>query len=401
MSSSHVVPFVLALTSIVSAQTTLIVDNSVSPTPGTFSSIQRAVNAALPGDTIQVNYGSNWYQGATVTRGVFIVGVDTPRISGDITFDEIPPGQSAVLTNFLIGGKVECDGCVGSVHLERLDVYGTLASLGGVFDPSVDVNQCVHVSGLDCVFRGNLVLSPFPPGPIGAHGALGVRDSGLHLTRCEAYGIVHESESHPGVEASNSRLVFVDSDIRGGDGTCQELPPSGWVPGTAPTPGLSGLGGNTVVTKGTTFVGGAYGQLCGGAMASGVVLDQVSTIVSHPGTSLDLQGGQLITQPLHDLQTAGAAPGTTFSVTLNAGVPTPMPFATWAALAGQPILHPVSLWLDLTAPVPLFAGTITGSRTDSALVQPQWPAGFPLALQSVLLVNGQLEVSTPVVLIFH
>ena len=106
-------------------------------------------------------------------------------------------------------------------------------------------------------------------------------------------------------------------------------------------------------------------------------------------------------QPIHDLQTAGAAPGQPFGVTLNAGTAAAMPFAVWASTPGRPILEPQSLWIDLAAPVQLFAGSVTGTRTDGGVIPPQFPVGFPIALQAVLLVNGQLELSTPSVLVLY
>ena len=129
--------------------------------------------------------------------------------------------------------------------------------------------------------------------------------------------------------------------------------------------------------------------------------DTATTIVRDPGVSIATSGGQVLVDELHDLQTAGAAPGDPFSVTLNVGVPGPVPFAVWVALPGRPILHPQSLWLDLTAPAQLFAGSVTGARTDSAVVPAAFPIGFPIAMQAVLLVEGQLEMSTPVVLVLY
>jgi hypothetical protein len=381
------------------AQTTWIV-NQANP-PGTnFTSIQAAVAAASPGDAIIV-VGPGTYSGATVKKGVYLLGQGSPYLNSgagynaSLTIDAIPNGQHVVVKGMSVRG-IACTNSSGTIHFEEVTASGPNLPYESPIALSID--QCAHVSALDSAFAGSTIqYVPIFLVPYGAGPGIQVRNSGLHLTRCTATGaaFVHPynpiSYVAPAVSATASRLVIVDTSLRGG--AWQKCYPAFPFCNGSVAEALNASNGCTLVTKGTSFPNGSSG--------AGIIGDIATLVVYDPNTVIVASGPQLVPQAIDDLQTAGVPPGSIFSATLNAGTTQPVPFAVWAALPGRPILHPLSIWLDLAAPVQLFAGTVNGSRTDSAQIPSLFPLGFPVALQAVLLVNGQLELSTPVALILY
>lgn len=150
------------------AQTTWVVDAAGGP--GThFTTIQAAVNAASAGDTILVRPATNGYAGATISKGVYLLGDGLVGLTSELRITGVPGGQSVSVKSFQMLGVVVatftstvlpivCKDNAGTVHFEQ--VRGTGSALG----PALTVEASPHVSATDCVLAaGESAALQFTP----------------------------------------------------------------------------------------------------------------------------------------------------------------------------------------------------------------------------------------------
>lgn len=391
------------------AQRTWVVDQLQRP--GTdFVAIQPAVQAAAVGDIVLVRPTGTAYAGASISKGLALLGDGQVELNTDLQIRNLPAGQHVSVKLFRMwegtataGGRpISCTDCAGTVHFERVVAPGSTRG------PGLSADNCTHVSAVDCRFDGGATMYILTP--VFRFGTpregVACRGSALLLMRCHGAGAsIYQPPSGTFlgstacIVAHTSRMVLVDCMLAGGDSPCPPFPSLCLAP-HVPSPALALNSGCSVVTKGSAFTGGVYQNgWCSCTDAPGVLADAASRIVSDPGTTFTRSGGQLLQQAIVDLQSAGAAPGNTIALTLRSRVSAQ--YLTFASFPDSYVLSPIGVWLDPRQAVLVFSGTFTQGRTDWLALPPWLPRGLAASFQSVLFVNGALELSTPAVVVLH
>ena len=81
------------------AQTTWIVDAANGP-GANFTTIPAAVRAASAGDTILVRPASAGYAGATISKGIYLLGEGQAGLTSELRITGVPLSQAVAIKNF-------------------------------------------------------------------------------------------------------------------------------------------------------------------------------------------------------------------------------------------------------------------------------------------------------------
>lgn len=342
-----------------SAQQTLVVG------PGqAFTTIQPAIAAAAPGDTVLVLAGT--YAGTLdIDKGIRLVGRGASLSFALSIFSGIP----AIAVH-----DVPIDQTVSILGFE-------LASVTGSSFAPVQVTDCpgpVAVRGLQAN-NGQLWY-------VGA-----TRSTQVHLADSFLYGfgmldsqVVAEScLCEPAqlwsVRVTTSTLVLVDCTLPGANG------PLGG-------PGVQLEGGTLLATRCT--ISGSAGQPAIQTTAGSMLLDP-NTILQ-PGV-----GAPAITGPVTPVFAALGSNTTATDgsqVTIRSQGPAGGDFAVLLSFTAQESVTPIGLsWLDPASTMVLYFGTydpIDGSQTTT-LPHPTLPPGMVFTLQPIYLVPSGLALGVP------
>lgn len=382
MQVSHWLPGLMSLmlACAVSAQQVWVVDALNRP-GAHFADIQSAVNAAAPGDVVRVRDARpavSGYAGATITRGITLVGDPRAYLYNAITIQAVPPGEQCAVAEIDIDGWtgtcITVSGCAGQVHLESVATQNVFFTTTA----GLTVVSCAHVTLTHCYVLGLRGMTCYS-------STVAVSDSTI-----EGRGY-YEALGGPGIIASSSRVTLASTPVFGAwtNSCCVTVRP--------PQPGISATQSTLILTGSRTRIagGGVSAQPCS-CNTPEVGLDaDVATIVfvgnTQPFTS---RGGTLIPQPVPSLSPARNA--ATLTWTLEG--PANAMFATWLALPDGPTLYPFGdLWLDLARPHAILdAGVLgTSARTHQRSIPGGLPPGISFACQSALLDAGTTRLSTP------
>ena len=152
----------LTLSSTLAAQKTWIVDQARG-SGYDFVTIQQAVNAAKPGDTVLVRTGS--YQGFDISKGLRIVGegrvLVTPRsrFSYAIWARRVPAGQVLSCAKLVTTGavwfqaitQIQVQDCAGLVTLEHMRTTGASTAFSTIGSHAINATNCKAVTLNHCI----------------------------------------------------------------------------------------------------------------------------------------------------------------------------------------------------------------------------------------------------------
>lgn len=380
----------LSLASTLAAQRTWVVDSGRLPGYD-FATIDQAVQAAAPGDVIEVRPAIGGYSAPTINKGIALLALGDVPLFGPMTIVGIPAGQSvsvkgfqmADTSNFVGSTPIVCQASPGTIHLEAIK------GGGGRLGPGLQVTDCAHVSATECSLGAGTSLFFQLPNWNAAGGNVGVSAlrSSLSLVRVKAPGAISVGvPSRPGfggswsgIVAKDSRLALAECEVGGGSGYCGGAPGFCFALG-APTAALVATN-CTLTLRDTTLTGGKYdvGQ-CTGCGA--------------PALNLQATGSILDPAKAH-LTAKGVKPGQNLSLSLTSSVQAA--FATFVSLPGPALAAPVGIWIDTTQMVQVVAGlSNVGVRTDLLRVPASFPRGLALGFQTLLIDAGVARLSTPV-----
>ncbi len=352
------------------AQTTWVVDSLNGP--GTdFDTIGAAVAAAFHGDTIRVRAGT--YGSFTLDKGVRLVGEGAVNVSGGFSVLNLPAGTVARVSNVTpqvahppaaFGFRVlNCD---GSVHLTEVD------------SPDIGGDASIANSAFVTVHRCSLV------GTLAA--ALVVDSSTVQVSSTTMYASVSAFDV-AGLRCTNSEVSLGSCSLAG---TTVQL-------FGAPTPGVVMNGGTLrVATDTEVFAGFGLGQDAPAISVTGgtVVRDPDANLVP-VGVSPPIAGTvNLLTQRYAAAAIDAAAVGGSFDARFVAPPGTTSVTFLGAPTAPLPTLFgPLEVGGSLTV---IDSGVIPpgGERAVSFFVSASTPPGLAVAVQGLLLENGQISLSS-------
>jgi len=268
------------------AQQTWIVDAGGAGLPGVhFTQVQPAVNAAAPGDRIEVR-GSYSYLAFTIDRGVSVYAVHNASCSM-INVSAVPASQQVSLYGFVNIGGLFVTACPDTVH-----VQATSVSYVAVTDPAIEIinSDRVYLRDISVTWQPNWGTWWAPP-------AVRLSNSQVVLDQCSVIGAPGD-----GLGGTASTALFVDSSstalvvggrLQGGPGQggSYQGPGIGCEgPGVA-GPAIDG-GGRTVALAGAEILGGA-GLTGGGVCLNGIAAPAVAPMA----TSQTLLASGCVVQP--------------------------------------------------------------------------------------------------------
>ncbi len=369
----------LALTTSLTAQSTLIVDGGLN---GGFVTIQAAVQAAVDGDTIlvQPTGGSAIDWTLTLSKAITLQGdfpVGRAPVIGDLTITGLRPGQQVVVRSLQrniannLGAGIIVRNCAARVVIEDCGLAGT------------DLN--------------NVPRSP---------GLLAVNAAQVHIHRSNSTGT-------RGLRADASVITISDSIISGVSQFIQTSLPV--------TEALEATNQSSIWISGSRVIGGAAIDPFGIRTARSIILRSSTVTLAacdlrgfpnlSPGLDLDAgssarvdvatETGIIVGAPANVAPVETGAISNIFSpatqssqLTMNSaagtigvlaialpGRETQTPFGS--AFMLQPTIAVLGIGaMQVTATVPLPAGL---------------PRGFMFTVQGVVLDQGQANLSTPVV----
>ena len=284
--------------SVVRANTYVV---GVSPAPGIdFTTIQAAIDAASPNDTILVRPGQHTAFNLTKPLRILGQGPGFLLVNGQSTVSNIGSGQTAVIAdltfNQLDFPSLMISTCAGAVIGDGLDVLGGLRVVG---------SSDVRLRDFSSASLGTALLVESSRVELAASSLLG--GSGLNLL-CAQVGTAGAGRAPVVVTSGEIHLARTTLyGGRGGDATCA-------IPGLCGAdagPGGYGLflgpGASALVTGISTdvIVGGSGGiSDCGltGATVAGVYLSAGANL-RYSGvtiTGIDNQGGAVLSPPALD-----------------------------------------------------------------------------------------------------
>ena len=251
-----------------SAQTTWVVDQGGGP-GSHFTEIQPAIDAASPGDRIEVGPGS--YQPFTMSKGLDLdATVGGVIVAGDVTIQGIPFWQQTVVEGIATRTLTVVD-CTGPVHLRSVNATGSWGSLAACV---IRRSPSVFLEGCEFVGAGSL---PFFSVFGEATGGLWVENSSVYIqgsTLKGGDGSVPGQDGE-GMNVVDARVVAAASTFRGGFGYVEPVG-SPWDCGrTYPgAPGISGSG-SLLLMAGCDVIGGPGGSgsgFCSGGSPRGAAI---------------------------------------------------------------------------------------------------------------------------------
>jgi hypothetical protein len=182
-----------------------------------FTTIDAAVAAAQPGDRIVVHGGT--YGAFTLSKGVSVLALGQPRLTGSIAIQALPAGQTAILAGFRIelpyyASPLRIANCTGTVIVDACTLRGT-----------GDSNTLAQVaSSIDVRFHRTRILPNASSSYSSARTGLSVSGSRVELSSCEVAGSDGGGMPSPrrgGVALdcmSGSRVHVARTTVRGGKG---------------------------------------------------------------------------------------------------------------------------------------------------------------------------------------
>lgn len=347
---------------------------------GDFTNLPPAVAAAAAGDTILVisRLGLPVDWNLTLAKGLTIVGVggDQAQATGHLVIANLPANERVVLRSLQLNvlgydvTRLTVQDCAGMVVLDSVTLDGAWQQPFAVPALIVANSRRVHLE--------NSQMTGAP--------ALRATASVVTLTGSSALG--SNVVSGPGttgiaVDAAGSRLSFADCYLVGGS--------------NHDVGGFSGPGETAVMLAGspTTFAGTAcYGGTGFDGYAAAVILDASSSVVADEATTFGtpIAGGGTVASAETGVLTGWLAPTSSYFA-LDAA-----PDSIGFLLLSLPGPEIPTLWGSYWLawlPVPIALGRVPVERT----LPPLWflPHGFPLAVQGLVLHDGELRLSTPLV----
>ena len=213
----------LAPTLLALSNNVLVVDDVPGPGVG-FTSLQAAVDAAAPGDTVLVREG-HYISTVIDGKGVVLTAElgATVRLNGRLVVRNVPAGAEVLVrgvavapAGFVSGLFVE--DCDGSVWLERVSVDD--AYLPAVTFPALEVRDSSDVTLVRSSFLGNRSFGET------IHGGPGgsFQGSNVHVYDTVLRGgdgsasVSGVGLAGPGVQIGSGRLYASGATLRGGDG---------------------------------------------------------------------------------------------------------------------------------------------------------------------------------------
>ncbi len=270
------------------AQQTWIVDAGGVGVPGVhFTQVQPAVDAAAPGDRIEVR-GSYYYPGFTIDRGVSVYAVQNASCSS-INVSGVATSDQASLYGFANIGGLFVTACAGTVH-----VQATSVSYVAVTDPAIEITNSdrVYLRDVSVAWLPNFGTWWAPP-------AVRLANSDVVFDQCTIIGAPGD-----GLGGTASTALFVDfwstalvvgGRLQGGwgQGGSYQGPGIGCEgPGIA-GPAIDG-GGRTVALAGAEILGGSGMPSTSGCPA-GIAAPAVTPMATGFGQTLLAYG--CIVQP--------------------------------------------------------------------------------------------------------
>ena len=367
----------VALCAPLAAQTVWTVDR-LNGAGTNFTDLPAAVQAAAPGDVLQVRYHDPLqvapYTAPTITKALTVVGVGgRPGLVGDLRVQNLAPGQRVVLRELRLApfaGASTPGSChlrilgnQGTVHLQYVTRQTTPQSSAAANAWIVDGNRLVEFEF--CSFD-----------MVGATGTLQIRDTNaVHATSCAFQSLGPATATLLAV--TNTRVVLAETLVLG--------PPTvGVLPIDQCNGELRLAGSNTSVLAPSG--GLSIGSACGGTVrvGSGAFLGQTSgvTLSNEPVPAL---GGAITPSQVLRMSMFGESLGIGLIV-VGDPLPAPVPLFggdLWLDPTAAGILQVVALdlsgrgnWqLPLTAPLPTgtsawLQGTTLGLATGFLLTPP-------------------------------
>ncbi len=345
----------------------VVVDQAAGP----FTTIQAAIDAAQPGDTVLVRTGV--YDKFTISAKSLsvladgpLVFVTTPGTAGNaaIAVANLGAGQSVLVRGLRSYFGIAVQSCAGPVWFEEVETYGLSASCSAGGNAGAKVTSSARVTFVRCALRGEL---------LGNTMAL-AQDSG------------------PGLSASASTVQAIDCQIQGGDGRQQGF----GSPALRGAAGLKLASASIVTLAGCTLQGGggglASGPLCTASHAQGGAgvefVDAASVVRSQDSTAV---GGARSLEPFCPGQSGPAGPAV-----VGSGAIVALPGVARHASAGAPVRAGATLAFELAGvageipallvstlhdPQPLLNGSLlVGLPQDDVLVLPALPASGSASL---------------------
>lgn len=360
------------------AQRSYIVDQQNGP--GTdFVELQKAIDAASPGDRIVVRDGV--YKPPTIDKGVSIAtefyGALFDQTRGVLTIRNVPARQHCALSGFaFFKGFIQIENCKGSVALSGL------ASAEGVSTlwPTVNIVDSVAVSIHQCGIKSSIHC---------LRSRLQVTDSVIVPTLTPV-GLLGS-----GIRVIDGELEITNSIVKGGN-TASNFPADA---------AITTIGSSKVAVRGAcTLEGGLNGTMrvesMRGNNPSSLVLDSRTTLVgATTGFGTTQREGALA------LSASYTVLGASSRLRLQ-GDPEEL-VVLFAGLARSPDVYPGlgAWWLDLSASILLESRTLSTQglgETRFSLPRSALLRGLPIGFQCFSrLKSGKFRISNSVLDAIH
>lgn len=412
-----VIPSLLCLVGVATAQRTWIVDQANGP--GTnFSDLPPALAAAADGDTLLIRpslvippFNRGGYTPGTTNKGLTLLVSPGAKLDStnlfatSLTVNGLPQGKTFVLKGgFLWQRTTPPSGenktpltlvnCAGRVHIERTSLDVQANSYGEVFVPTVSVANCSHVTFTACSL-------------IGGRAGIEAGNSKISIAGCVLIGANagwkggFSSPTYPGVGLSlyHSTAQVAGSWIQGGSclpGTCIQRAPGQGVVMDAST--------LTVGTDSSSIAAGAMGVGASPAIfalnGGNVLLDPIVALVPR-NRGPPIQGVAPSVRRHPALVALGAPPGGIVMTDLYAKVGE-IVLLIASSPADQSVVPPFGeLWLD---PLNIFfvAVGVQGASQHWSVNIPiaaSVPRGRTIALQGLSGPGLDVKLSNPAVVV--
>ncbi|MCC6783622.1 MAG: hypothetical protein IT457_12335 [Planctomycetes bacterium] len=380
------------------AQQTWIVDAAGG---GNFTDLPPAVDAASPGDTIEVRAGD--YSAPVIRRALIVRGANGARVTrGRFAIRDLPAGELCSIASLTMTVGLDLEACAGAVTLSRCTIRGPhrMHSSNWMFG-TVLIHSCRRVDLFECSVSSEgaffvAALDVFSSNVAFARGSLvGIRPG--NISNCGLYwtGV---APGGPAMSVRDSLISLDGVSLAGGGDGCYFA--GGWGNTTWPGPSVLGASNSELRVVGisstvVSFLGGTlspkvntingrllydprtgFGAYCGATTAN-----------CSPAT-LDVMR---ISQTLNSLDfSVHADPGVLSQILVSRpGIP--------ADLNGLGLS-----WLDPATVVPLASGVHTAAVWSYSLplVSPT-ASGVAITAQAAVLRAGTVNFSEAATLVLR